>query len=166
MHYSVEASSVSLSFAVMASCSGGFAFDDDFVDLATISEESSGDDSSRKSMPPPSPRPPKAGATELLAEEAEKNMKEAESLLKKMRSSTATREEKARLKSLNAKLSHVNKDLAKAAASAERDGGRREDAELAILRAEAKHKTDTLLKAWKDKQVRSVIREVCFFRTC
>lgn len=91
-----------------------------------------------------------------------KQRKVWDKLLGKLNTGTATREEKARLKSLNAKLSRVRGEISKSATTGDAGAVKHHhDTELLALRLETKKKTRSLLKTWKEKQVRGVIREVC-----
>lgn len=140
--------------------SQGFAFSADDALLATIGEYEEADEdclevdeiyeeeeASRK-------REAAASKTATLAAVAEKEMLELGELLGKLKTGTATRNEKDRLKSMNGKLSKLRKEV-------ETSKHRESELELKMLRSATKHKTMELKKSIKEKEIRSVIRSVC-----
>jgi len=95
-----------------------------------------------------------ASKTATLAAAAEREMMELNALLHKLKTGTATRNEKDRLKSLNGKLSELRKEV-------ETSKHRESDMEMKMLRSSTKRKTLELKKAIKEKEIRSVVRAVC-----
>lgn len=124
----------------------GFAFDS--ADLALM------DDAASTETPRASGAAKRSATTETLAKEAAREMKDMKAILGKLETGTATRDEKARLKSLNAKMSRMKKEIV---ASATLDSV----SELEALRSTSKAKAEELVKALKQKQAQSVIRAVC-----
>lgn len=91
-----------------------------------------------------------------MAKEAKDGMKEMQDILKKLGTGTATREEKVKLKSLNAKMSRMKSHFEKSETLS-----RGPDLELESLRTESEKKAAELLLSFKKKQAREVIRAVC-----
>jgi hypothetical protein len=139
--------------------SQGFAFSPDDAVLATIGEYEEADDyleademyeeeeTSRK-------REAAASKTATLAAAAEKEILMLEELLGKLKTGTATRDEKDRLKSMNGKLSKLRKEV-------ETSKHRESELEFKFLRSTTKRKAMELKKSIKEKEIRSVIRSVC-----
>jgi hypothetical protein len=92
--------------------------------------------------------------TQMLAAAAEKEMMELCDLLGKLKTGTATREEKDHAMSLHAKLDVMKKDMA--------DSKTRESkTEIKMLHSVTRKKTAEVALAIKEKDIRSAIRAVC-----
>jgi hypothetical protein len=92
--------------------------------------------------------------TQILAAAAEKEMMELFNLLGKLKTSTATREEKDRAISLHAKLDVLKKDIANSKATESKT-------EMKMLHSVTRKKSAEVALAIKEKDIRSAIRAVC-----
>lgn len=92
--------------------------------------------------------------TEKLAAAAEKEIRDLISLLGKIKTGTATRNEKERLKSLHGKLSKMKKEV-------EISKHRESEMEMKMLKSITRRKTMDLKKAIKEKEIHGVVRSVC-----
>jgi len=92
--------------------------------------------------------------TALLVAAAEKDMAELASLLHKLKTKTATREEKAQYEALHAKLGDCIKEV-------EASKYNMSSAEKKYYETSTRYKEKDLMLALKEKEVRSVIRAVC-----
>lgn len=122
-----------------------FAFEDDCL-LATITEDEtfvseSDVSASRKN-------------TDRIAASAAREMREMADLLGKLEISSATRREKAQLEELKRKMSARKKEL-------EKSKSETASMEIRMLHAETRLKAFELKTAAKEKEIRSVIRDVC-----
>jgi hypothetical protein len=93
-------------------------------------------------------------ATATLAAAAEKELKDLNSLLKKLKTGTATRNEKQHVLSLNAKLSELKKEI-------EVSKERETVSEMKMLHSVTRTKVTQIKTALKEKDIRSAIRAVC-----
>jgi hypothetical protein len=92
--------------------------------------------------------------TTTLANKAEQDMKELASLLVNLKTGTATKQEKNRLASLNAKLDGLTRDL--------EDSKKMESkAEFKFLQSATRQKMNIIETLVKKKELKSVVRAVC-----
>lgn len=133
--------------------SGGFAFGHEDAVLATIGEYED-DDEFLDDEETSKKHAAAASRTASLAAVAEKEIAEVNDLLGKLKTGTATRNERDRLKSLSGKLSELRKEV-------EASKHRESEMEMKMLRSSSKRKATELKKAIKEKEIRSVVRAVC-----
>jgi hypothetical protein len=92
--------------------------------------------------------------TATLAAIAEKEISELSNLLGKLKTGTATKNEKDRLRSVNARLDGLKMEI-------DVSKTRESEAEVKMLRSTMHRKTMDVRKSLKEKEVRSVVRAVC-----
>ncbi len=90
--------------------------------------------------------------TEEIADEAHQAIEEMKGLLAKMNSGTASRDEKERLLSLNAKLSMVKQDMAKSSETEHRD--------LDVLKSRNAVKTNNLIQTLRNEEIEGITKGI------
>lgn len=91
--------------------------------------------------------------TASLAASAQEKIADLSALLGKLKTGTATRDEKKRLESLNSELSHLKSEISTSKTQ-------ESEAEVKLLRSKAASKINVIHKAMKEKSIRTAARAV------